>query len=61
MVYNFSGVRASSDISAGFVAVWWRQGSRGLLHHTMRRHLREDRHEDPDIRRSAPGGRCSNP
>ncbi len=52
----FTGVWAGGDISTGSAAVWWSPGSGSLLHHSVRRHLREDRHANSDIWRAAPGG-----
>ncbi len=45
----FPGVRARGNISSGLAIVRGSQGPRGLLHHTLRGSLREDRHEDPDF------------
>ena len=32
------------------------EGSRRLLHHSLRRHVREDRHEGSELRRAPSGG-----
>jgi hypothetical protein len=45
----FSGIREGGDIPTGSAAVWWSPGSGGLLHHSLRGYLREDRHEGAEF------------
>ena len=55
-----SGVRESSHLPAGAAADRRHARPRRLLHPPLRRRVREDRHEDPDIQRAAAGGaQCS--
>ena len=51
-----AGVRARGGVPAGPDADGQGAGPRGLLRDPLHRHVREDRPEDPDIRRPAPGG-----
>ena len=55
-----SGVRESSHLPAGAATDRRHARPRRLLHPPLRRRVREDRHEDPDIQRAAAGGaQCS--
>ena len=50
------GIRASGNIPAGPTSQKRSPRSRGVLHHPLYRPLREDRHEDTDLRRASSGG-----
>ena len=51
-----AGVRAGGGVPAGSDADRQGAGPGRLLRDSLHRHVREDRPEDPDIRRAAPGG-----
>ena len=50
------GIRASRHLPAGSSSDRRSPGAGGLLHHPLCRHVREDRHEEPDFRDPSPGG-----
>ena len=45
-----SGVGEGGYLQTWTITIWRRSRSRCLLHHPLRRHLREDRHEDRHLR-----------
>ena len=50
------GVRTVGHLPAGAAAVGRGAGPGRVLHHPLRGHVREDRHEDRHLRDPAPGG-----